>query len=210
MTQSQLDEIGIKIYDRSSKPYGLTYGAWTVKWWQWALLTPLSVSPIADELGEHWKTNQPLSDVWFFAGKFGSSDKKFPKRVITMPFGRSVLFPVLNCEANPLEYPGLQTEEQLVGRVVDDVDTVVMKNCIINGINVTPQRVSSDPRVFPLTIDKDNPFNVKDGGNTYAAADGFWVFLQPLREGYYTIEFEGSCEFGRLSSGAKYKLKVES
>lgn len=209
MIQSRLDEIGIEIYDQNSKPYGLTYGAWTVKWWQWALLTPLSVSPISDTVGQRWKINQPPSDVWFLAGKFGSSDRKFPKRVVTMPVGRSVLFPILNCEANPLEYPELETKEQLVGHVAGDVDTVVMKSCIINGINVTLKRVSSDPTVFPLTIDKDNAFNIKNGGTTYAVSDGFWVFLKPLREGNYTIDLEGSCEFGRLSSGAKYELKVE-
>jgi hypothetical protein len=207
--QDQIDQNNIKLCGNFSKPYGLTYGSWTVKWWQWALSTPLSINPVADDVGENWSVNQPNSHVWFLAGRFGSSERKFPKRVIRMSEGRSILFPVLNCEANPLEYPELKSDDDLVRQTSHDVDTVVKKNCFINGISINPERIVSDPRIFPVTIDKDNAFGVTSGGVTYAAADGYWVFLEPLKKGYYTIDFEGSCEFGRLSAGASYQVYVK-
>jgi hypothetical protein len=210
MTQSHVDQSTIRMYKSDSKPYGITFGSWTVKWWQWALLTPASIGAVADESGKNWNINQPPSNVWFLAGNFGNPYKKFPHRIITLPPGRSILFPVVNCEVNPLEYPELRTDDDLVKQVLHDVDTVVKLDCFINGIRVTPIRISSDPQVFPLTIDKDNAFGVKGGGFTHATADGFWVFLEPLPAGHYAIDFEGSCELGRLNAGARYKVTVSS
>ena len=79
---------------------------------------------------------------------------------------------------------------------------------MINGIEISPERILSAPSIFPVTIDKDNAFGVEGGGPTHAAADGFWVFLRPLPVGSYIINFEGSCEFGRLSAGANYELVI--
>lgn len=210
MARSYIDESKIRIYDKDSKPYGTTYGSWTVKWWQWALLTPASIGAVSDETGKSWNINQPSANVWFLAGNFGNPSKKFPNRAITLPARRSILLPVINCEANPLEYAELKTNEDLIKKVHHDLDTVVRCDCFINGVRISPVRISSDPKIFPLTIDKDNAFGVKGGGFTHAAADGFWVFLEPLPEGDYTIDFEGSCELGKLNAGAKYKVTIKS
>lgn len=194
-------------FDKDANPYGRTYGFWTTQWWSWALSTPRDINPVIDEGGKNWNINQPLTDIWFLAGRFGSSDKEYPHRKVSMPYGRSILFPILNCEANPLEYPKLKTENDLINHVNHDVNTVVKKECSINGINLQPIRVSSDPTMFPLTIHNDNYFGIT-GGKTNAAADGYWVFLKPLGKGTYKINFEGSCEFGRLNAGAEYELKI--
>lgn len=209
MTQRYTDDDPL-IYQEDSSPYGISYGSWTVKWWQWALSTPASTGAIADETGKRWNTNQPSANVWFLAGNFGNPDKKFPNREITLPSQRSILLPVINCEANTLEYPELKTNEDLFNKVQYDVESVIKHDCFINGARITPVRIFSDPKIFPLTIDKDNAFGVKGGGSTNAAADGLWVFLKPLPEGEYSIEFEGSCEFGKLNAGAKYTVSITS
>src|SRR5690348_12513705 len=87
-------------FDTNSCPYGLTYGEWTVKWWEWFLSTPATMNPIIDESGEFADVGQPDKDVWFLAGSLASEDKNFPKRTCNVPFGRSILFPIINCEAN--------------------------------------------------------------------------------------------------------------
>jgi len=197
----------LETFNEDSKPYGRSYGYWTTEWWNWALSTPRVINPVVDEVGKNWFINQPSSGIWFFAGRFGSSEKKYPHRKIEVPFGRSILLPVLNCEANPMEYPELKTTEELINHVFRDVNTVVKKDCYINGIKMEPKRVVSDPTIFPLNISSDNYFGIK-GGQTYAAADGYWVFLKPLVKGNYSIAFEGSCEFGKLNAGADYALKV--
>lgn len=192
----------------TDKPYGITFGAWTVKWWQWALSVSKDISPLSDQSGNHWNIEQPSSDVWFLVGIVGGTDNTFPHRSIKMEFGRSILIPILNCEANPLEYPDLKTDEDLVKHVVHDVNSVVKKDVFINGTRLSPVRVSSDPRIFKVEISKDNAFRIMISGSTHAAADGYWIFLKPLQRGTHTLEFEGSCEFGRLKAGASYEILI--
>ena len=205
---STTDSHQIEVFKETDKPQGVTYGAWTVKWWQWALSVPSSINPLTDRTGQYWNTHQPSSDVWFLVGSIGGIDKTFPRRSIKIESGRSILFPVLNCEANPLEYPELETHDDLLKHVVDDVNTVIKKDVFINGMRLNPARVPSDPKIFNVTISKDNAFNITNPGSADAAADGYWIFLKPLPRGNYTIEFEGSCEFGRLNAGASYVIEI--
>ena len=198
----------ISFFTPDSKPYGETYGHWTVKWWQWFLSTPKSINPIVDGTGEHAYVNQPSKDVWFLAGKLADEDRNLPNRFCRIQTGRSILFPVINCEANPLEYPELRTDQDLIERVKTDEDTIINKECSVNAKRIPAQRVKADPPVFELTINEDNAINVKGGGSTYASADGYWVFLKPLPIGEHIISFQGSCEYGKLNSGANYRLEV--
>lgn len=198
----------IEFFTSESKPYGKTYGEWTVKWWQWALSIPKSINPVVDETGKNAGVNQPAADVWFLAGKFGSENKNFPHRECIIPAEKAILFPIINCEANPLEYPELRTEEDIIDHVSKDEDTIVKKECFINGERIPVQRVSSYPPIFPVTISEDNAVGIKGGGSTRAASDGYWVFLKPLPKGEYTISFAGSCEAGRLNSGANYRVRI--
>ena len=198
----------IDLYTLGSKPYGKTYGEWTVRWWQWALSIPESTNPVVDKTGRYACVNQPAENVWFLAGKFGTESKDLPQRECTVPAERGILFPVINCEANQLEYPELRTEVDIINHVSRDEDNIVKKECFVNGQGVDIERVRSEPLTFPVTIHKDNALGVKGGGSTIAAADGYWVFLKPLPKGEYHISFAGSCENGRLNSGAKYSLKI--
>jgi hypothetical protein len=195
-------------YNSDTKIHDRTYGEWTVEWWKWALSTPGSINPVLDKSGKYSKINQPVQDVWFLAGKFGDEKKKYPQREVTIPKTKSILFPILNCEANSLEYPNLKSSDDLINHVMRDVDTVIKKECYIDGNQINPVRVRSDPAVFPLTIHEDNGVGVKGGGFTNTASDGYWVFLKSLPLGRHFIDFEGSCEFGRLCSGAKYHVTI--
>jgi hypothetical protein len=199
----------IQFHTIDSRPYGLTYGQWTVEWWRWFLSTPKSMNPVVDESGKFASVNQPIKHVWFLAGKVGSEHKSIPKRFCKIPASRSILFPVINCEVNPLEYPELTTERDLIERVTADENTIILKECIVDGNLVPVQRVKSDPDVFEVQIDEDNAYGVEGGGRTLAAADGYWVFLRPLPIGEHNISFRGSCENGKLNSGANYHFEIE-
>ena len=213
LDQPQLS--GIKTYGKESKPYGLTYGEWTVKWWKWVLLTPTPINPLKDESGEHWKVAQPSSNVYFLAGCVPEIDKgsrlnkkTFPHRRIKMQHGRSILFPVLNCEANSLEYPKLTNHEALLEHVDKDINSIRKRDAFINGKRLEPVRVQSDPLFFKSTMAQDNIFRVENPNATDIIADGYWIFLKPLPCGSYTIQMQGSCEFGKLKSGAEYELEI--
>jgi len=209
------DSDQIQLFTVTDEPYGRTYGNWTVEWWKWVLSIPLSINPLTDQTGQHWNVAQPSSDVLFLAGclpskdeRFPRSNERFPHRNIKIESGRSVLFPVLNCEANSLEYPDLRSHENLLKHVLDDINTIRKKDVFINGIRLNPARVQSDPRIFDVTMNEDNIFGVKNPSSTDATADGYWTFLKPLPRGSYTIHIEGSCEFGRLKSGAVYEIEI--
>jgi hypothetical protein len=206
--KKQKAENRINVFTLGSKPYGKTYGEWTVKWWQWALSAPKSINPLVDKTGKYASVNQPADDVWFLAGKFGTENKDIPQRQCTIPVGRAILFPIINCEANQLEYPELKTELDIIDHVSRDEDNIVKKECFVNDERIAIERVQSDPPTFPVTINEDNALGIKGGGSTIAAADGYWVFLKPLPKGEYIISFAGSCENGRLNSGANYHLSI--
>jgi hypothetical protein len=197
----------ISYFTADCSPYGITYGRWTIQWWQWVLAIPKPKNPVLDKTGEHAGENQPFRDVWYLAGKLPEEDIILPRRSCSIPEGRSILFPVINCEANPLELPQLRTDEDIVQQVKKDEDSIIMKECYVDDKWVRAQRVKSDPAIFELNMVRDNLFNVK-GGSTHASADGYWVFLKPLSKGEHTISFHGSCEKGRLNSGAIYHLQV--
>jgi len=200
---------GINYYTVGSRPYGITYGGWTVRWWKWFFSTPKTINPAVDQSGKFAHINQPRENLWFLAGKLGTLNKILPRRLCRIPFSRSILFPVINCEVNPLECPELTTIRDLTEYVQADENTIVLKECYVDGENIPVQRVKSDPDVFEAHIHAENPFGAVREGISPVAADGYWVFLGPLPKGKHNISFRGSCEKGRLNSGAYYDLLIE-
>jgi hypothetical protein len=204
---SACEDIGF--FSASSSPFGQTYGQWTVNWWRWALSIPKSINPVLDPSGKFAHIGQPKRFVWFLTGRFGSEGANLPRRACTIPAGRAILFPIINYEANLLEYPQIRTEDELLKHVSDVEDTIARQDCFVDGIKIAAQRVKSDPEIFRLKISKDNAANIPNSGVTLAAADGYWVFLKALIEGSHVISFEGSCEQGKLKSGAFYNVRIK-
>jgi hypothetical protein len=190
----------------------MTYGNWTVEWWRWVLSIPKRINPVLDKTGERADLAQQNKYVLFLAGKLANQDGSLPNRFCTISSKKSILFPVINCESNQLEHPELKADQDIIERVKRDEDSIVKKECFVDGKRISPQRVKSDPTIFELNMVKDNIFHykkeVKTYGRTYASSDGFWVFLKPLPIGRHVISFHGSCEYGRLNSGAIYTLDV--
>lgn len=203
------EDTEIQIFTQSDKPYGKTYGEWTVEWWRWALSMPKSVCPLVDDTGKNGGTNQPEKDAWFLAGVFGTEDPTIePHRNVIVPAGRSILFPVINCEANPIEYPHLKTDEELLEHVKRDENSIVRKDVFLNNKRIAVQRIASDPPLFDLTLSEDNGLGAPSA-TTRAAADGYYVFLKPLPRGIYHLNFRGACEAGRLNTAATYTLTID-
>src|SRR5437867_4081233 len=74
-----------------SQPFGLSYGEWSARWWQWALCIPRTSSPLLDENGEDCAVGQS-GPVFFLAGAFTATPIT---RACTVPFGKSIVFPFL-------------------------------------------------------------------------------------------------------------------
>ena len=87
----------VYVYPPGSKPYGLSYGEWGARWWQYVLSIPPKSNPILDGIqgkpphGNHCAEGQS-DPVWFLPGTFGGT----AFRTCTVPLGRSLLFPIVN------------------------------------------------------------------------------------------------------------------
>jgi hypothetical protein len=193
----------------SDLPYGRNYVDWTVEWWRWILGIPKRVNPVVDSSGEYTTMNQQNRDVFFLAGKLAEEDGILPERSCNVSVRKSILVPVINCEANLLEYPELKTDMGIINHVKNDEDTIVLHECYLDGKEITAERISSGHELFEVKLVEDNLFDVGGGGITRASVDGYWVFLKPLPRGKHTISFQGSCEMGRLHSGAIYRINVD-
>ena len=109
------DSINPGVFPISSKPYGLSYGEWTAKWWQWATQIPTSVNPIPDKTGASCAQNQS-GPVWFLAGSSGAPIF----RNCVIPAGKALLFGPINSECSTAEDSTLKTEAQLKSCAVND------------------------------------------------------------------------------------------
>jgi hypothetical protein len=129
-------------------------------------------------------------------------------RTCSVSTKKSILFPVINCESNLIEHPEFRTPNEVIDHVTRDENSILKKVCRVDDKEVPVHRVRSDPQIFEIYIDKNGLLDTAKFGHTYATSDGFWVFLKPLPEGRHFISFRGSCEYGRLNSGADYYLNV--
>jgi hypothetical protein len=194
----------IDYFSDHDRPYGISYGQWTVRWWQWAKSAPKEINPVIDETGKYAHINQQ-GPVWYLAGTFG--ENKIPHRTCKIPADIAVLFPVINYEMNPLEKPELAKQADLISHVIQDIDDIIIRYAIVDEMRIPVYRIKSDPLVFSLTINSENNNRVF-GETTYAVADGYWVFLKPLPKGKHHIYFHGSCAGGLRNAAADYSILV--
>lgn len=205
IVKSGLFKTIIEYFLPDSRPYGLTYGRWTVKWWQWLVSIPAEQNPAADEIGIYAAINQNDQPVWFLAGTFGG---KSVNRKCVIPSKKSILFPVINYEINPIERPDLNTDSDLIRHVIEDEDSVLDLECIVDSQIIPVYRVRSDPVMFTINIHEHNYFEIPGGMTSRATSDGYWVFLKDLEIGDHNLYFAGSCSSGIRNVRASYNLKV--
>jgi len=194
----------INSIEPSEKLFGMTLGQWTVKWWHWFLSSSKDINPALDDDGCRANVNQG-GPVWFLAGTLG--EDRYPHRRCTIPRNKYVLFPVINYEINVFEKSGLYSDQDLISDVVQDMNDIVHLEALVDKQSVPINRIQSDPRTFFVKLPRNNCYGVKDG-KVKCAADGYWVFLEPLNPGKHTIYFHGACSGGFRNSTAEYSLTV--
>lgn len=191
-------------FNPAEKPYGLSFGEWTVKWWRWIVSIPIERNPALDYVGQNSGANQ-TAPVWFLAGTFG--ENKRPIRKCTVPRNMAFFFPIINYEINQLEDSSLKSDQEMISHVVDDINDIIKKVVTVDGNNIPAYRVQSSPEVFYLNLGPSNCLGLKPG-LVKVAADGYWAFLKPLSIGEHEIFFHGSCSGGIRNSTAQYFLSV--
>jgi hypothetical protein len=142
----------VEIFQPDSNPYGLTYGDWTARWWQWAYSIPKDVNPSYDDTGKYCAKGQS-GPVWFLTGTY----KHSVDRHCTIPAGKAILFTILNSECSFAEFPNLKTEVELRQCAKQMQDSVVRLEARVNGIShggLEKYRVQSP--LFNFTLPENN------------------------------------------------------
>ena len=204
------DNVNPGVFSPDSKPYGISYGGWTSKWWQWLISLPLSQNPANDDSGKNCANGQ-AGPVWFLAGA-GSGGAE---RSCTIPVGKAILFPVIDWECSYAEDPQYHTESGLRTCATSYMDQVSHIEATVDGVSLqglNKYRVQSP--LFDLNLVKDNLFGVP-AQSSQSVSDGYWVFLQPLSSGMHEVAFKAlkldvtATSPGSYAQDLKYHLIVK-
>ncbi|PWU78752.1 MAG: hypothetical protein DLM72_21135 [Candidatus Nitrosopolaris wilkensis] len=210
IAQSSNSKIVPSVYPLDSKPYGLSYGQWTAKWWQWTLSIPKHVNPGGDTTGKDCTLKQS-GPVWFLSGTFGGS----ATRVCTIPSGKPILLPLINAECDYKAKPNLKTESQLLACGKSENEGITGLDATIDGVKtqgLSNFRVQSP--LFNMTYIPNN-INGAPTGTTQGISDGYWVMLKPLLVGDHIIHIAGSVvnyaegTLNNFANEVTYHIKVQ-
>jgi len=189
----------------NSKPYGKTYGEWSVLWWQWLFSVPASKCPLLDQTGE-FATEGQSGKVWFLCGSFGNEEPWH--RTVTIPPGTALFIDLASGEADNVG-PRDLTPEQLLAEAKAYVDAVNVLYATLDGEPLSDnlyQYRSQAPGPFSLTVpDKtDNIWHffgfdvVGSAWSEYTIfpcmADGYKLFLPPLSAGQHELHIKAGIE----------------
>jgi cache domain-containing protein len=179
-----------EVFTTTSNPYGLTYGEWTARWWQWAYSIPRDVHPAYDDSGRYCAEGQ-TGPVWFLAGTYEHPAERY----CTIPAGKAILLPILNSECSYAEFPNLNAEEELRQCAKQMQDSVVQLEASIDGVAIAAlQQYRLQSPLFNLTLGENNILGLPVNTTTEAVSDGNWLFLKPLSIGEHVIYFKGGLE----------------
>ena len=175
---------------------GTSQVEWSRLWWIWAASFDDSTSPVADRTGDMCHLKQEGA-VWFLAGTYGT---RRTVRTCTMPAGKHVFFPLLNylsykSPAQPWTCDELRSS---VAGATEDVTSLILE---VDG-----------KRVRGLEAHRlaTGCFDLYQGDcdcKGLAAANGFYVMLEPLAPGTHTLNFGGRTP--NMSQAVTYTLYVK-
>jgi hypothetical protein len=166
---------------------------WSYKWWQWAFSFDRVRSPVADQTGAMCASRQS-GDVWFLAGTYGT---KRVVRACTVPFGKTLFFPLINYVAFRAE----QSTEPCMSLAARASALVNEPSALI--LEVDGKRYENLSRHRLATP----CFSVVPGEKPDAVSDGYYVAIQPLPRGKHILNFGGALP--TLMQAVTYTLIVE-
>jgi hypothetical protein len=208
----QADSKNEGVFAIDSKPYGVSYEDWTIKFWQWLLSMPVDVNPTTDTTGERCAQEQEDSPVFFLVGAGGG----VVERTCTVPAGKAILVPVgsVECSFAELGEFGGKTEEELHTCAEEDQSSNPLLFLSVDGREfkeLESYRIHS--RAFDVNF-PPNALFAAEPGPSRAVSDGYWIILEPLPVGEHEIHFKNSLtnpKTGALffSDDVKYHLIVQ-
>jgi hypothetical protein len=181
------DSINEGVFAIDSKPYGLSYEDWTIKFWQWLLPIPVEINPKTDKTGEHCQEGQGTLPVFFLTNGDGS----FTERTCTVPAEKAILIPVGLVECSFAEQSGTN-EEELHTCAEEDQSSNPILFLSVDGRQIQQiEKYRVHSRAFNVTFPENGLFGAK-AGPSRAVSDGYWLIFEPLPPGEHEIHIKSS------------------
>ncbi len=186
------------VYAPNENVLGMSYGDWSVAWWQYILLFTNDLSPYSDTTGQYCNEGQS-GPVFFLVG----GPVNPTTRSCTIPAGKVLFAPIINAECSSVEGAGFQGRNGQEARAcaASYADTTNIKHLkfTIDGKRVHGLgnfRVQSPFYYFNMMPSTNNFLGVDGATEGYSVSDGYWVMVRPLSPGTHVIHFEGSWTAG--------------
>jgi hypothetical protein len=207
LNASNNDPMFFRKYD---SPYGIPYSEWPKIWWQWSLSIPNNEHPAVHYDSTKCSVHQK-GPVWFLPDVVSDAPITTKQFSCEIPTGKAILFPLStgSCWFGDPGFPDMGNKTSSnpgLDSQLKECATIPQDNTKISyvRINGTELDVSKLDRVtssfFNLTIPanpvKEIFYFLKSGGTARAIADGYFLFLRPLPEGRYLIEFQANDKIG--------------
>ena|SRR5690348_6949897 len=192
-----MDSTPVWLFPIDSKPYGISYGGWTAKWWQWLLSIPKLNNPVLDSTGNKAAMNQYERKVFFLCqtldtAKLSASVR--PVRNVSIQAGTSILMPVINW-VSVLHEDG-ETEQELASVATAKMNVVSRLEVTINGVEIKKglERYRVRSPLFSAVLPEDNVLHMPSGWRQFIS-EGYWLFFVSLKQNT-KISTYGSCSSG--------------
>lgn len=179
------DEINPGVYSKDSAPYGIPYGDWIAKWWNWTLSIPKGEHPREDFTPEKCSANQG-GPVWFLADQLGGKEE----RTCTIPAGKAILIPLLTGECG-YDSPETQTDESVRNCALEGQEFGLIE-ATIDGVKLENlQQYRTQSGFFNATQVENNIYDAP-AGTFRGYADGYFVFSEPMPPGEHEVNLKVS------------------
>ncbi|MBI5651870.1 MAG: hypothetical protein HZC40_15750 [Chloroflexi bacterium] len=197
----------------NSKPFGKTYGEWSVEHWKWIYSLPVDHHPLFDtadcSAGQSGK-------VWFLGGMFSVTNPSpgvfigNTTRNCKVPVGKALFFPIVDVEGSTVEGNGV-TEAELRAFANFVADHAANLFAEIDGkpiTNLNAYRAQSPLFTFgPLPA--NNALGLPQGTTSPAVSDGYFLMIAPLSSGRHTIHFKGSIILGQPTDPGYFEFSLD-
>lgn len=192
----------ISIYPIESKPFGLTYSEWTVKWWQWLLSIPKSQNPAFDDTGAFAKMQQDDPNIFFLCQTIEPRGK-VPLRTVDLPANKSIFMPIINWIS--IDEEG-ETEEELTMEAKKKIDVATDLRLTIDDVTIEDElkKYRASSPAFTTILPEDNVLDSKPGKHL-CVSDGYWLFFKPLKK-IAKLSSYGACSARVTRMGIDYNL----
>jgi hypothetical protein len=190
-----------------AEAYGMSYGEWSARWWQWAFALPVDQSPFFDDNGNcSHGANGQLGPVWFLAGVLNASGTAV--RDCTLPAGKALFFPLINVECSTLEAPPFYGSNEAELRACAAGFTFDNVFAAIDGVPVHDlARYLVVSPAFTFTLPPDNTLGLPPGTGQ-SVSNGYYLLLAPLAVGQHTLHFGGTYSAFNFSLDITYHLTI--